>query len=215
MGQEIQQGQGQGVAVAGWPGGSIPPGLLPVLRSSWNVATASEEWQRPRSVTGAEKGAARQLLVEARSRYWPAPTARLQNRLQAFLGHWYVADDAAMAGRFVDWMRSFEEFPLWVVDAACCDYLRVTDKKPSIAALRVLCQQRDELGRLIARLRVLVEQVPVVEAPTPPDPVARERVGAWLAVARRQAMTLSPEQHAAFDRGEMPPVEASAQAVAS
>lgn len=213
MGQEIQQGQENQVAVvappakAVLPSVSIPPGMSQLLQSSWSVATAREEWVRPRSVTRAQKALAAELLTEARSRYWPAPSERLKNRLQAFLGHWYVADDAAMEGRFVDWMRVFSEFPLLVVDSACVEYLRFNDKKPAIAALRVLCQQVDDLGRLIGRLRVVVEQVPVAaDAPEPVTAEERARVGAWLAVARRCGYRLDPDQLAAMQRGEMPPV---------
>lgn len=203
----MDQGTQQLVAVAQveiLPGVLIPRGIQPLLQSSWNVVTSSEEWERPRTVTPEQKAFTRRMLVEIRQSHIPAPTERLKNRLQAFLGHWFQLDDSALEGRYVDWMRCLSEFSLRAVDRACTDYLSSTEKRPCISALRALCQKHDEHLRLIKRLDVIVSSVPVIEAPEPPDESSRLRVGAWLAVARSQGMALTSEQMTSFERGEMP-----------
>jgi len=39
-----------------------------------------------------------------------------------------------------DWADALGHFPQWVVEEACRDYLRENDRKPTIAAIRKLCQ---------------------------------------------------------------------------
>jgi len=64
-------------------------------------------------------------------------------RVATLLSHFFVSstEEAEMRAMLSDWADALGEFPQWAIEEACREYLRTQERKPTIAAIRKLCQQ--------------------------------------------------------------------------
>ena len=106
------------------------------------IRTARSLRQRAHSAVGSLEEA-QSLLATCETLRRPVAKDWLMGRVATLLSHFYVSstDEAEMRAALSDWADALSEFPAWVIAEACREYLRTQERKPSIAAIRKLCQQ--------------------------------------------------------------------------
>lgn len=71
----------------------------------------------------------------------PGDPSRLGARIGALLEHWMRPERDHAIDTLVkaDWIMALRDYPLWAVQQACLDYLRLEERPPKPASIRRLC----------------------------------------------------------------------------
>ena len=87
----------------------------------------------------------------------PGDQSIIAMRIEALLSHWSVPERPEAIQDIVagDWVRVIGSFPGWTVIEAANHWLEVNDRKPTIAAIKQLCDEAVYEARL--RLKVLLK----------------------------------------------------------
>jgi hypothetical protein len=142
-------------------------GLKPVFgEHGFNGYAEDVTWQPPALSDPAE----RQAVADAIRFYEaellaPGDPLLIAGRVRTLLAHWRdrEMDRALLDAVNEDWMRVLSRYPLWVVCAACEEWLEVSRQRPTIAEIRLLCDQAVKQHRL--ELRVLRKLAAAQSAP--------------------------------------------------
>ncbi len=147
---------------------ALPPALQDVL-SGGRVENRSrfsedgfdgvaESWSPP-ALTVQHRMLARQALDELDAGILaPASADHLLARVLALLSHFPAKGMTPEVERLValDWADDLGEYPAWAIDAAARRWRRTRKWRPSIAEMRVLCEEACSRERnLAARLRAV------------------------------------------------------------
>lgn len=136
---------------------------------------------------------AQSLLAECETLRRPVAKDWLMGRVATLLSHFYVSltDETEMRAILADWAKALAEFPQWAVTEACDEYLRTQERKPTIAAIRKLCEQHFHVVEFTRQKAMRGPVAESQEEPRKPMTCAqREAVDKamrdWLANSRAQ-----------------------------
>ncbi|MBF5093674.1 hypothetical protein F1643_03310 [Azospirillum sp. INR13] len=125
-----------------------------------------ELWSPPDGVTAAEAALARQSLEELYATVLaPADSDHLLGRVLTLLSHFPAKGLSPEVERMMalDWAEDLGEYPAWVIDAAARSWRRSRKWRPSIAEMRILCEE------LCAPERALADRLGALAAAAPLD----------------------------------------------
>lgn len=130
-----------------------------VWRDENPVVVADPNWRVP-VIVGAAVDEAHVAIGELEAYLSPATRSWIAARITALLGHWYIAEfpAAVMKAIIDDWVTALADFPAWAIAEGCQAYLSHHDRKPTVAAITLLCVEAvSSTRRELAALRRLVD----------------------------------------------------------